>query len=192
MRVASVLLLYRCGLFFADPLRRLEVIVMSKRKHRPNLNQARNMDVDAWRERQIRKRTELLIKEESRAFMLIHAEDTDEDLREYVRHQAKIRWRMPHPMELQGGLYLQERLGDWDMLAASLGLEPADQGRGRKAYLRLRERGEALFLQERKQQKAEKAMTKKRRDQTNEALHLSGKTMNYTTVSAGYDFPRLK
>ena len=165
---------------------------MSKRKHRPNLNQARNMDVDAWRERQIRKRTELLIKEESRAFMLIHAEDTDEDLREYVRHQAKIRWRMPHPMELQGGLYLQERLGDWDALAASLGFEPADQGRGRKAYLRLRERGEALFLQERKQQKAAKAMTKKRRDQTNEAPHLSGKTMKYTTVSAGYDFPRLK
>ena len=165
---------------------------MSKRKHRPNLNQARNMDVDAWRERQIRKRTELLIKEESRAFMLIHAEDTDEDLREFVRHQAQIRYRMPHPMELLGGLYLQERLGDWDELAASLGLEPASQSQGRKAYLRLRERGEALFLQERKQQKTEKALLREQRDQAKEALRLSEKKPKYTSVSAGHDFPRLK
>jgi len=148
---------------------------VSKKKHRPNLNPARNMDVDAWRERQIRKRTDRLIREESRAFMLIHANDTDEDLREFVRHQAQIRYRMPHPMELLGGLYLQERLGDWDELAASLGLEPASQSQGRKAYLRLRERGEALFLQERKQQKTEKSLLREQRDQAKEALRLSEK-----------------
>lgn len=165
---------------------------MSKKKHRPNLNQARNMDVDAWRERQIRKRTDRLIREESRAFMLVHADDTDEDLREFVRHQAQIRYRMPHPMELLGGLYLRERLGDWDELAASLGYDPASQSQGRKAYLRLRERGEALFTQERKQQKIEKALLKEQRGQTKEALRLSEKKAQYTTVSAGHDFPRWK
>ena len=163
---------------------------MGKKKR--NLNHAGNMDVDAWRERQIRKRTDRLIREESRAFMLIHADDTDEDLREFVRHQAQIRYRMPHPMELQGGLYLQERLGDWDALAASLGLEPASQNQGRKAYLRLRERGEALFTQERKQQKNAKALLKEQRGQTKEALRLSEEKPKYTAVSAGHDFPRLK
>ena len=163
---------------------------MSKKKHSPNLNQARNMDVDAWRERQIRKRTDRLIREESRAFMLLHADDTDEDLREYVRHQARIRWRMPHPLELQGGLYLRERLGDWDALALSLGFDPADRSRGRKAYLRLRERGEALFLRERKERKNEKALLKEQRGQTNEALRLSEKKPKYTSVSAGQDFLR--
>lgn len=165
---------------------------MSKRKHRPNLNQARNMDVDAWRERQINKRTKQLIGEQNRDFMEAHASDTDEELREFVRHQAQIRYRMPHPMELLGGLYLRERLGDWDELAADFGYDPADQSRGRKAYLRLRERGEALFRQERKQQKTEKALLRKQRGQAKEALRLSEKKAKYTSVSAGHDFPRLK
>lgn len=143
---------------------------MSKKRHRPNLNQARNMDVDAWREREVSKRTRQLIEEESRAFMLSHAADTEEELREYVRHQAYIRRRMPHPLELQGGIYLRERLGDWDDLARSLGYDPADRSRGRKAYLRLRERGEALFLLDRKQRKCEKALLKELRGQTGPEL----------------------
>ena len=165
---------------------------MSKRRHGPNLNQARNMDVDAWRERQIGKRTQQLIDEQNRDFMEAHASDTDEELREFVRHQAQIRRRMPHPMELLGGLYLRERLGNWEALAASLGYDPASQSRGRKAYLRLRERGEALFLQERKQQKIEKALLKEQRGQTKEALCSSEKAQKCTSVSTGHDFPRLK
>lgn len=131
---------------------------MSRKKHRPNLNQARNMDVDAWRVRQINRRTKQLIDEQDRAFMETHAADTEEDLREYVRHQARIRWRMPHPLELQGGLYLRERLGDWDALALSLGFKPADPSRGRKAYLRLREKAEELFREERRASKREKKL----------------------------------
>jgi hypothetical protein len=165
---------------------------MSRKKHRPNLNQARNMDVDAWRVRQINRRTKQLIDEQNRAFMEAHTADTEEDLREYVRHQARIRWRMPHPLELQGGRYLRERLGDWDALALSLGFAPADQSRGRKAYLRLRERGEALFLRERKERKNEKALLKEQRGQTKEALRLSGNRPKTTAVSAGQDFLRLK
>jgi hypothetical protein len=165
---------------------------MSRKKHRPNLNQARNMDVDAWRVRQINRRTKQLIDEQNRAFMEAHAADTEEELREYVRHQARIRLRMPHPLELLGGLYLRERLGDWDALALSLGFKPADPSRGRKAYLRLRERGEALFLRERKERKNEKALLKEQRGQTKEALRLSEKTPEYTSVSAEHDFPRLR
>ncbi len=99
---------------------------------------------------------------------------------------------MPHPLELQGGLYLRERLGDWDALALSLGFKPADPSRGRKAYLRLRERPEALFLQDRKQRKNEKALLKEQRGQTKEALRLSGNRPKTTAVSAGQDFRRLK
>ena len=151
---------------------------MSKKRRRPNLNQARNMDVDAWRVRQINRRTKQLIDEQNRAFMEAHTADTEEDLREYVRHQARIRRRMPHPLELQGGLYLRERLGNWDDLARSLGYDPADRSRGRKAYLRLRERGEALFLLDRKQRKCEKALLKELRGQTGPELRPPGREIS--------------
>ena len=57
---------------------------MARRKH-INWNQARNMDVDAWRERQIIKWTKQLIEERNQAFSKAHDKDTDEELREYVR-----------------------------------------------------------------------------------------------------------
>ena len=148
------------------------------------------MDIDAWRSRQITKRLKARLTAQTQEFMDRHGGDTDEQLREYVRRRAEALRRMPHPLELQGGLYLRERLGDWDALALSLGFDPADRSRGRKAYLRLRERGEALFLRERKQRKNEKALLKEQRGQTNEALRLSEKKPKYTSVSAGQDFLR--
>jgi len=119
-------------------------------KKKPNMNRARNMDIDAWRERQISKRTHRMIQEENRAFMKAHASDSNEELRERIRRRAVELRRMPHPLELSGGLYIRKRLGDWDALAENLGLEPVGESRGRKAYLRLRKKGEELFTAERK------------------------------------------
>ncbi len=164
---------------------------MSKGK-RQNLNHARTMDIDAWRVRQVSERTRRLMDEQDRAFREAHAADTEAELREYIRQQARVRRRMPHPLELQGGRYLRERLGDWDALALSLGFAPADQSRGRKAYLRLRERGEALFLRERKERKNEKALRKAQRGQTKEAPRSAEKEPACASVSPGEDFPPWK
>ena len=123
---------------------------------KPNMNRARNMDIDAWRERQINKRTHQLIQEENRAFIQAHGNDSDAELLERIRRRAAELRRMPHPLELSGGLYIRRRLGDWDTLASNLGLEPVGQNRGKKAFLRLRKKGEELYTAERRALKTAK------------------------------------
>jgi hypothetical protein len=54
----------------------------------PNMNWARNMDIDAWREREISKRVKLRIDEDNQEFAWKHGGDTDEALRGYVRRKA--------------------------------------------------------------------------------------------------------
>ena len=128
---------------------------MGKEK-RPNLNWARNMDIDAWRDRQVSKRLKARIAKSNQDFAEAHKDDTDEQLREYVRQKAASLRRMPHPLELSGGIYLSKRLGDWRQLASQLGFLPVGSERGRRAYRFLREREAELFAQERRAAKAEK------------------------------------
>ncbi len=52
------------------------------------MNWARNMDIDAWREREISKRVKLRIDEDNQEFAWKHGGDTDEALRGYVRRKA--------------------------------------------------------------------------------------------------------
>ncbi len=136
---------------------------MEKSK-KPNLNHARTMDIDAWRERQVTKRLKTRLAAQTQEFMDRHGGDTDEQLREYVRRRAEALRRMPHPLEIRGGIYLSKRLGDWARLAKALGLAPVSQARGRKAYKLLREREAELFAQERKALKNEKRQRARQRD----------------------------
>lgn len=121
-----------------------------------NMNQAGNMDVDAWRSRQISKRLKARLAAQTRDFIERHGSDTDEQLREYVRRKAALLRRMPHPLELPGGVYLSSRLGDWNRLAREFGFMPPSRERGRRAYKRLREREAELFAEERRQKKEKK------------------------------------
>ncbi|MBP5166484.1 MAG: hypothetical protein ILP09_04420 [Oscillospiraceae bacterium] len=125
-------------------------------KKKPNLNRARNMDIDAWRERQVSKRLKERLAMQTRDFGERHGADTDEQLKELVRRKAAALRRMPHPLELTGGIYLRRRLGDWNRLAKELGVAPASSGSGKQAYQRLREKEALLFKQERKAIKDEK------------------------------------
>ena len=125
------------------------MVCMTKEK-RPHLNRAGNMDIDAWRERQISKRLKDRLSAQTQEFILQHDQDTDEQLREYVRQKAMYLHRMPHPLELPGGSYLTDRLGDWNRLARELGYFPASKERGLKAYKRMREQEAELFAQERR------------------------------------------
>jgi len=141
---------------------------MEKSK-KPNLNHARTMDIDAWRERQVTKRLKTRLTAQTQEFMDRHGGDTDEQLREYVRRRAVALRRMPHPLEIRGGIYLSKRLGDWARLAKALGLAPVSQARGRKAYKLLREREAALFAQERKAEKEAKRQQRLQRLKENHA-----------------------
>ena len=126
---------------------------------KPQMNYAGNMDVGAWRERQIAKHVLRLLEERDELFRLRHAGDTDAELLEYVVRKAHAMKRMPHPMELEGGQYLNERLGDWAALARSLGYAPPGRWRAKKASQEIRAQAEEDFLRERKaikQARAEK------------------------------------
>ena len=136
---------------------------MSKGK-RPNLNHARTMDIDAWRSRQITKRLKARLTAQTQEFMDRHGGDTDDQLREYVRRRAEVLRRMPHPLEIRGGIYLSKRLGDWARVAKELGFNPVSHEQGRRAYKLLREREAELFAQERKALKNEKRQRARQRD----------------------------
>ncbi len=128
-------------------------------KKKPNLNRAGTMDIDSWRSRQISKRLHARLSEQSRAFEEKHGGDTDEELREYVRRKAVSLRRMPHPLELSGGVYLAQRLGDWDALARSLCLPPVSKAYGERLYRRVRQREAEAFAEERRARKLEQAQS---------------------------------
>lgn len=139
----------------AIPPERKGWYAMSKGK-RPNLNLAGTMDIDAWRDRQVTKRLKARLAAQTQEFMDRRGGDTDEQLRAYVRRRAEALRRMPHPLEIRGGIYLSKRLGDWARLAKELGFAPVGREEGRKAYKRLREREAELFAQARKAEKEAK------------------------------------
>ena len=135
---------------------------MEKTK-KPNLNYAGNMDIDAWRERQIRKRVAEHLALREQCFIREHGGESDDELRAYVLHAARRLRRMPHPMELAGGEYLRERLGDWQALARNLGYRPAGGQQGKIAYQRLKQQEEEAFLAERRAKKEAKQQRKANR-----------------------------
>ncbi len=126
---------------------------------KPQMNYSGNMDVGAWRERQIAKHVMRLLEERDELFRRRHGGDTDAELLEYVLRKARELGRMPHPLELEGGKYLNERLGDWAALARSRGYAPPGRWRTKRASEEIRAQAEADFLRERKaikQARAEK------------------------------------
>lgn len=138
---------------------------MSKKKRKHiNWNEARNMDVDAWRDRQIHKKLAEYLAQRERDFIRKHGEDTAEELLEYVSSIARELHRMPHPMELDGGEYLQRRLGDWQYLAQKLGLKPPSEHSGQVARQRLKQEVEEAFLRERRAMREEKKLAKVAKD----------------------------
>ena len=141
-----------------------------RKEKKQNLNWARNMDIDAWRERQITKRLKEHLAESNRRFEQEHADDTDEELRELVRRKAAAKGRMLHPLELPGGVYLKSRLGDWNRLAVLIGYPPLSDRQGERAYRSLYDREAELFAQERRIRKKEKRMRAQQKQNHNRAF----------------------
>lgn len=135
---------------------------MSKQK--PNMNRAGNMDIDAWRTKQIAKRLQTRLAENERRFAAVHARDTDEELHAFVRRLAEEMGRMPHPLELEGGAYLRQRLGDWTALSLRLGYRPPGQQQAIRAKQQLQMREEEIFTAERCAVKRRKKQLKIQRE----------------------------
>ena len=70
----------------------------------------------------LRKRTEEALAKQQREFEIVHREDTDEELIDYLRRCAKEIGRAPNACEVIGGAYLHRRLGGWDRALRLAGL----------------------------------------------------------------------
>lgn len=150
---------------------------MSNKPKRINLNHAGNMDVDAWRERQIHKRITAYLECQEQDFIKVHGGDTDAELIAYVHKKAREFHRMPHPMELAGGEYLKKRLGNWDLLARSLGYRPANGQKGRLAREHLKQKIEADFQKERRAIKEAKQRRSMNRDHADHRAAMTQKPL---------------
>ena len=126
-----------------------------KRK-KPNLNRAGNMNVDAWRNQQISKRVRKRIADETNEFLQKYADATDAELIELVRSKANELNRMPHPLEMPGGIQIHRRLGNWNVLALQLGWPPVGPDAGKKAYEQITVEEGKRFAAERRAMKEEK------------------------------------
>ena len=62
----------------------------------------------------LRKRTEEALAKQQREFEIVHREDTDEELIDYLRRCAEEIGHAPNACEVIGGAYLHRRLGGWD------------------------------------------------------------------------------
>ena len=129
-----------------------------------NLNYARNMDIDNWRDRQVCMRLTAKLEQQEREFILAHGKDTNEELKAHVLKKARQLGRMPDPLELPGGRYIMRRLGDWSALALSIGYAPVSQKKGIAVYRRIKEQTEEDFLRERRALKAAKKLERIARD----------------------------
>ena len=134
-------------------------------KKKANPGRGGNFDVDKWRARQVRRRTMQFFYDQSDEFEREHENDTDEQLIDYVKAIALGMGRMPKPIEVPGGYYIEQRLGRWLTLAKEFGVPGYEPGSRYKETTtevwRLEyERQEALFRQERRKLRAEKARNK--------------------------------
>ena len=142
---------------------------MSKKK-KPNLNPARNMDIDAWHERKISERTKRFFVERDDRFAELHAGDSNHRLFLYLAAKARELKRMPHPVEIEGGGYIHSRLGDWDALADRLGYPPVRRHAADcRIYRQEYKRQEELFYAERHRLREEKRAAKLERHHQNNA-----------------------
>ena len=129
---------------------------MEKKRKKRNLNQAGTMDVDAWRRRQITKRVEKRIEDETNEYEQRYGQAEDQELIDLVRCKADELGRMPHPLEIPGGVYIRKRLGSWKKLAAQIGRVPVGAGPGLKAYESIEKEESERFAAERRALKEEK------------------------------------
>jgi hypothetical protein len=137
------------------------------KKKKPNLDRSKNFDVDAWRDRQVRIRTEQFFYDQSDLFAEEHENDTDEELKAYVKTIAVKLNRMPMPIEVPGGYFIEQRLGKWLELADEFGVKKYQTSARYKesstrTYRDEYKRQEILFREERKRKKAEKAAKKQK------------------------------
>ena len=109
----------------------------------------------------IRKMVAKALEEQEDAFEQVHAQDTDEDLADYLRSCARELGYSPRYKEIIGWRLLERRFGGWDAALQKSGLIPAPGCPITKLprIMEVTENQKALY----RQKKAEKKLKNKQR-----------------------------
>lgn len=105
------------------------------------------------------RRAEAALNELNKAFAVERADDSDEQLLEYLRHCAEEIGHSPNSCEVIGGLYIAARFGGWQKAISLAGLRPpktAPKWENRLIVRRERNRQWELFLKEKQETRQQK------------------------------------
>lgn len=109
----------------------------------------------------IRRMTACALEEAENRFAVEHAQDTEQQLADYLRKYADELGHTPWPREIPGGVTIQTRFGSWEAAVAEAGL-PFPEHPNQPGIRRVREetqRQRAIY----RQKKAEKRERAKER-----------------------------
>ena len=108
---------------------------------------------DEWFNAKVAARTREALPRLNKQFALAHFSDSDEELLEYIRQQAKSIGRTANACEVIGGKFIARRLGNWCNAVQAAGLpRPGDviPLEKRAIYKQEFKRQAQLFKEERK------------------------------------------
>ena len=110
----------------------------------------------------IRRMTACALEEAENRFAVEHAQDTEQQLADYLRKYADELGHTPWPREIPGGVTIQTRFGSWEAAVAEAGLPFPEHPNQPGKFRRVREetqRQRAIY----RQKKAEKRERAKER-----------------------------
>ena len=110
----------------------------------------------------IRRMTACALEEAENRFAVEHAQDTEQQLADYLRKYADEMGHTPWPREIPGGVTIQTRFGSWEAAVAEAGLPFPEHPNRPGKFRRVREetqRQRAIY----RQKKAEKRERAKER-----------------------------
>ena len=110
----------------------------------------------------IRRMTACALEEAENRFAVEHAQDTEQQLADYLRKYADELGHTPWPREIPGGMTIQTRFGSWEAAVAEAGLPFPEHPNQPGKFRRVREetqRQRAIY----RQKKAEKRKRAKER-----------------------------
>ena len=82
----------------------------------------KHFNANKWTNCQLEKRTIAALKKKNEMFALKHAEDTKEQLLDYIRKCAEEIGHTPCREEIIGGNFIAQRFGNWSIAVGMIGL----------------------------------------------------------------------
>ena len=122
-------------------------------------NPRERFDYKSWFERNVAKRTVAALEARDAAFAEKHADTPLEELAQYLVRRANMLRHTPVPCEIDGGEFIEQRFGSWDVALEMAHLRPPVKEpklKNTERYKKEKTVQEPLFYEESERRKKEK------------------------------------